>query len=83
MALGSLMLPPLEVFVVTAEPYHDNGLPMGAFASIEDAKAAFPAEWDDDGWYVNNEWWPNVVSCAKWDGHRNAEVLLIYRLEVQ
>ena len=69
----------MKVYVVTAEPYHENSTVLGAFSSLEKAKNTFPGEWDDDGYYVN---WANVVSCTAWKDTSMTEDLFIYEFEI-
>jgi hypothetical protein len=67
----------MMVYVVTAEPYHDNSSVLGAYSSMEVAKAAHPAEWNDEGFYVE---WPGVVAYAV-EGD-DKELRVIYALVV-
>jgi hypothetical protein len=45
----------LKVYVVTHEPYHDNGTVMGAYSSVENAMNAYPCDWFSEGHYVTHQ----------------------------
>jgi len=71
----------MKIYLVTEEPYHDNSTILSAHSTLEKAKAAYDAPWQDDGYYVDS--WTHVVSFAKLPNDRaKAEEYMIYELEV-